>query len=46
MLDLNGFKQINDRHGHLAGDELLRQFAGELKSITRAGDLVGRWGGR
>jgi diguanylate cyclase (GGDEF)-like protein len=45
MLDLNGFKQINDRHGHLAGDALLRQFAGELQTITRAGDLVGRWGG-
>lgn len=45
MLDLNGFKQINDRHGHLAGDSLLRQFAGELQMITRGGDLVGRWGG-
>ena len=45
MLDLNGFKQVNDRHGHLAGDSLLRQFAGELQNITRAGDLVGRWGG-
>ncbi|MGA8108594.1 MAG: GGDEF domain-containing protein [Acidobacteriaceae bacterium] len=45
MLDLNGFKQINDRHGHPAGDALLRQFAGELQTITRTGDLVGRWGG-
>ena len=45
MLDLNGFKQINDRHGHLAGDDLLRQFAMELQTNTRSGDLVGRWGG-
>lgn len=45
MLDLNGFKLINDRHGHPAGDDLLRHFAGELQTITRAGDLVGRWGG-
>jgi diguanylate cyclase (GGDEF)-like protein len=45
MLDLNGFKQINDRHGHLAGDQLLRQFSAELKTITRTGDIVGRWGG-
>jgi diguanylate cyclase (GGDEF)-like protein len=45
MLDLNGFKQINDTHGHLAGDDLLKQFAIELQSNTRSGDLVGRWGG-
>ena len=45
MLDLNGFKQVNDTHGHLAGDDLLKQFAIELQSNTRSGDLVGRWGG-
>lgn len=45
MLDLNRFKQINDRHGHLAGDDLLKQFAMELQVNTRSGDLVGRWGG-
>lgn len=45
MIDLNGFKQINDKFGHLAGDDLLRQFATELQMYTRAGDLVGRWGG-
>lgn len=44
-LDLNGFKQVNDRHGHLAGDDLLRQFAHELKAVFRPTDLVGRWGG-
>jgi diguanylate cyclase (GGDEF)-like protein len=45
MLDLNGFKQVNDTHGHLAGDDLLKQFAIELQNNTRAGDLIGRWGG-
>ncbi len=45
MLDLNRFKQVNDRHGHLAGDNLLKQFATELQLVTRSGDLVGRWGG-
>jgi hypothetical protein len=33
MIDLNGFKEINDRYGHLAGDDLLKQFAGELRRI-------------
>ncbi len=45
MLDLNGFKQVNDTYGHLAGDELLKQFAGELRSASRSTDVVGRWGG-
>jgi diguanylate cyclase (GGDEF)-like protein len=45
MIDLNGFKPINDTYGHLAGDELLKQFAAELKQYSRSGDLVGRWGG-
>ena len=45
MLDLNHFKQINDRYGHAAGDELLKQFAKELQTNARTGDLVGRWGG-
>jgi diguanylate cyclase (GGDEF)-like protein len=45
MLDLNLFKQVNDKHGHVAGDDLLRQFATELQSNSRPGDLVGRWGG-
>jgi diguanylate cyclase (GGDEF)-like protein len=45
MIDLNRFKQVNDRHGHLAGDDLLRQFAAELQQNMRPGDVVGRWGG-
>ncbi len=45
LLDLNRFKVVNDQHGHLAGDDLLRQFAAELKSQFTPGDLVGRWGG-
>ena len=45
MLDLNGFKPINDVHGHLAGDHLLKQFAMRLQMNARPGDLVSRWGG-
>jgi len=45
VIDINSFKQVNDTHGHLAGDELLKQFAGELVSASRSSDIVGRWGG-
>lgn len=45
MLDLNHFKELNDRYGHQAGDELLKHFAAELLTRARAEDLVGRWGG-
>jgi diguanylate cyclase (GGDEF)-like protein len=45
LLDLNGFKQLNDTHGHQAADEVLKQFTAELKSVFRAGDVVGRLGG-
>jgi diguanylate cyclase (GGDEF)-like protein len=45
ILDLNGFKKINDLHGHVAGDDLLKQFATEIKAQFRATDVVGRWGG-
>lgn len=45
ILDLNGFKKTNDTYGHLAGDELLKKFAGDLKSAFRATDAIGRWGG-
>jgi diguanylate cyclase (GGDEF)-like protein len=45
MMDLNGFKGVNDRYGHLAGDDLLQQFAEELKTYSPASDLLARWGG-
>ncbi|HET8757856.1 MAG TPA: GGDEF domain-containing protein [Solirubrobacteraceae bacterium] len=43
--DLDGFKQINDRHGHLAGDACLAAVARVLSESSRAGDQVFRWGG-
>jgi len=42
---LNGFKAINDNLGHQAGDDLLKQFAAELRYSMRATDIVGRMGG-
>lgn len=45
MIDLDGFKAVNDTHGHETGDRLLQAVAGALTSCTRAGDLVTRWGG-
>jgi diguanylate cyclase (GGDEF)-like protein len=45
MLDVNQLKEVNAKHGRTAGDDLLKQFAKELRMNTRASDLVGRWGG-
>jgi diguanylate cyclase (GGDEF)-like protein len=45
MLDLDDFKRYNDTHGHLMGDELLRQVARLLLSTTRRADVVARYGG-
>ena len=45
ILDLNNFKEVNDGYGHEAGDDILRQFSTELRSVTRSTDIVGRWGG-
>ena len=45
MIDLNRFKLINDRYGHLSGDEILKQFSQELRSQFRYPDVIARWGG-
>ena len=45
FLDLNGFKQINDVHGHHAGDEVLKVVAERLKECTREADCLSRLGG-
>jgi diguanylate cyclase (GGDEF)-like protein len=44
-MDLEGFKAINDRHGHEAGDELLRWTAAAAGGLLREGDALGRLGG-
>lgn len=45
LLDLNGFKQVNDVYGHGIGDELLTVVAQRLVTAVREGDLVARLGG-
>jgi two-component system cell cycle response regulator len=45
VADLDRFKQVNDRHGHAAGDDVLREAARRMKSVLREHDGLGRWGG-
>lgn len=45
MLDIDHFKQVNDTHGHLIGDQALRLVAGTITRSKRSYDWAGRWGG-
>jgi len=45
LLDLDHFKQVNDKHGHLSGDVVLKYVANTMQDSIRASDVLGRWGG-
>ncbi|MBX9958724.1 MAG: GGDEF domain-containing protein [Burkholderiaceae bacterium] len=45
IVDVDHFKRINDTHGHLIGDQVLRELAACIRSRLRAQDIAGRWGG-
>ena len=45
MIDIDRFKEVNDSHGHLAGDVLLQEFAERVSSSLRSYDSLGRFGG-
>jgi diguanylate cyclase (GGDEF)-like protein len=45
LLDIDNFKEINDKYGHQKGDEILKKLAWIIKKATRDTDLVGRYGG-
>lgn len=44
-IDLNGFKQVNDKWGHVSGDHVLREVSSRLRTVTRASDTLCRLGG-
>jgi len=45
MIDLDGFKNINDQYGHIVGDRILREFSNFLLEMTRSSDISARYGG-
>ncbi|WP_412971869.1 diguanylate cyclase [Glaciecola sp. MF2-115] len=45
MIDIDFFKKVNDKYGHLVGDKILQQFSVILSKVLRAGDVAARWGG-
>ena len=45
LIDLDHFKHINDRCGHLLGDQVLKEFAQLTRKVLRTSDTLGRWGG-
>ena len=45
VVDIDLFRRVNDRHGHAAGDDVIREFASTLQSVTSPSDFVIRWGG-
>jgi diguanylate cyclase (GGDEF)-like protein len=45
LFDLDHFKEINDQHGHMVGDEVLKQVVAALEEVCRQSDVVCRWGG-
>lgn len=45
MLDIDNFKTINDKYGHIIGDKILNRVASQIKNHLRIGDIVSRYGG-
>ncbi len=45
MIDIDFFKKVNDKYGHLAGDDVLRHISRVIADVLRSGDVVGRYGG-
>jgi diguanylate cyclase (GGDEF)-like protein len=45
MVDLDDFKEVNDRYGHSVGDEVLREVTRRINAVIRSSDVLVRWGG-